>query len=350
MGMLQPAKNRQAFFKAGIYGDAGSGKTFTSAQIAIGLHKYANLDKPVAMFDTEPAAAFVMPLFEEAGIDFMVYDQSRALADLMRFLDEAEQEASIVILDSITHVWRDTQESYLAKVNAKRQEQRRSKLYSLEFQHWRDIKAAWQKFTDRYLASKVHMIVCGRAGSIYSFQEGNNGKKELIQDGTKMATEKEMAYEPSLLVEMLRVRDGNRIINRALVEKDRANKMNGAQIDYPKFDSFRDHIDFLNIGGEHHGNMGERDSQEMFDGEEGYTGFDKEKAEREIACEEIMALFVKHGLDGTAKEAKAKRFELLEMVFGTASWKAITGMQSKALFKGKASLLDALKNQQESEA
>jgi hypothetical protein len=64
------------------------------------------------MFDTEPAASFIIPLFERAGIEFLVYDDSRAFSDLMAFTQEAQQTCSVVIVDSITHVWRDLQESY----------------------------------------------------------------------------------------------------------------------------------------------------------------------------------------------------------------------------------------------
>src|SRR5512139_3863158 len=117
MGMLKKAEKRAAFAKVGLYGTAGSGKTFTASKIAIGLHKFAGLTKPVGFFDTEPAASYVLPLFESAEIDLLVYDESRALVDLMAFMDEAERECSIVIVDSITHVWRDAQASYMAKIN-----------------------------------------------------------------------------------------------------------------------------------------------------------------------------------------------------------------------------------------
>ena len=189
MGMLKPATNRMAYAKIGLYGNAGAGKTFTAALLAIGLWKYAKLKKPVGMFDTEPAASFIIPLFAKAGVPFLVYDESRALKDLMAFLDEAERECSIVIVDSITHVWRDTQESYMAKINEGLVRKKRKPITKLEFHHWGPIKSAWAGFTDRFLSSKMHMIVCGRAGSIYEYQTNEEtGKKELITTGTKMAT------------------------------------------------------------------------------------------------------------------------------------------------------------------
>lgn len=335
--MLKKATNRMAFAKVGLYGNAGSGKTFTAAKIAIGLHQMSGSDKPVGMFDTEPAASYIIPLFEEAGIEFLVYDESRALSDLMAFMDEAEQECSVVIVDSITHVWRDAQESYIAKLNESRIKYRKKPITQLEFHHWRPIKAAWAGFTDRFLASKVHCIICGRAGSIYEYQERDDGKKELITTGTKMATEKELGYEPSLLVEMIAHREGGRIINRALIEKDRTDRLNGKEIDRPTFEDFKPHFDFLNIGGEHHAPMNRRDSRDMYT-DEGDDNWTAEKRNREVWCEEIKGLLIKHGLDGTGAEAKKRRVELLETVFNTASWTKVENMRSDAIKDGYLAL------------
>lgn len=59
MSILKPATNKMAYGKVGIYGTAGSGKTRTASEIAIGLHKAIGSTKPVVAFDTEPAFSFV---------------------------------------------------------------------------------------------------------------------------------------------------------------------------------------------------------------------------------------------------------------------------------------------------
>lgn len=348
MSMLKKATNRIAYAKVGIYGEAGSGKTFTAAQMAIGLHKAANLEKPVGMFDTEPAASYIIPLFEKEGIEFLVYDESRALKDLMAFVDEAEEACSIVIADSITHVWRDAQDSYLAKMNAKRREQNKPPIYQLEFHHWKPIKAAWAEFTDRFLASHVHFIVCGRAGSIYEYQKNEeSGKMELITTGTKMATEKELGYEPSLLIEMVKHRERGKIINRALVEKDRTDKLNGKEIDYPSYESFRAHFEFLNIGGEHHGSMSERDSKDLYGDQAEDDGFGYEKRQREIWCEEIKSLLIEHSMNGSGKEEAKARNALLKEIFNTGSWTKVESMNSEKIKDGYFRMKDVLKQRAE---
>lgn len=328
---LKQASNRMAYAKVGIYGTAGSGKTRTATEIAIGLHKAIKSKKPVVAFDTEPAFSFVLPLFQEAGIELLVADESRALVDLMAFMDEAEKVSDIVIIDSITHVWRDAQESYLKRMNETRKRYGKKALPSLEFQHWRPIKAAWAEFTDRFLSSKMHVIVCGRAGNVYEYQDKDDGtgKKELISTGTRMATEKELGYEPSLLIEMVIKRDDGRTVNTAFIQKDRADKLNGHEIAMPTYAKFAPHFKALNIGGEHFDSMDKHDSKAMFP-EADESGWDAEKQRRVIWSEEIAELLKKH-YPSQGVDDKQKRMDLCEKFFQTRSWTAIESMKSDKL-------------------
>lgn len=327
MSLLKPAKNKMAFAKVGIYGSAGSGKSYTASNIAIGLHQEIKSTKPIAIFDTEPAFSWLIPKFDKAGIEILVMDESRALADLMTFMDEAEKTSDIVIIDSITHVWREAQEAYLKKVNAMKKKKGEKQIYKLEFHHWNPIKASWQKFTDRFLSSKMHAIVCGRSGTIYEYQEKDDGsnKKELISTGTKMATEKELGYEPSLLIEMLQKRDDGKIINFASVIKDRSDNINGQEFNFPTFRSFKPHFDRLNLGGEHFDSMGKRDSTSLYDVDE--QGWDKEKQQRQIWSEEIIELMKKYA-PSQSVEDKQKRSDWMEKYFSTRSWTSIENMKS----------------------
>jgi hypothetical protein len=338
MSLLKKATNKMAYAKIGIYGTAGSGKTRTATEIAIGLHKEIGSTKPIVAFDTEPAFSFVLPLFQKAGIELLIADESRALTDLMKFMDEAEKVSDIVIIDSITHVWRDAQDSYLARINASRKSQNRRAIPALEFHHWRPIKAAWAEFTDRFLSSKMHVIVCGRAGQIYEYQDKDDGsgKKELISTGSRMATEKELGYEPSLLIEMIADRDQGKTVNVALIQKDRSDSINGWEIRMPKYKDFKPHFDALNIGGTHFDSMDKKDSQEMFpDADE--SGFDGELKRRQILAEEISELLKKH-YPSQSVEDKQNRSALLEEFFDTRSWTAVENMRSGQLSAGYAAM------------
>lgn len=331
MTMLKKATNKMAYAKVGIYGTAGSGKTRTAAEIAIGLSLLSG-KKPVAMFDTEPSASFIIPLFEKAGIEFLVFDESRAFSDLMRFTEEAKEVASVIIVDSITHVWRDLQESYLARMNDFRRRDNKRPLGSLEFQHWGPIKRQWADFTDQFLSSRVHMIVCGRAGNVYEYQEkeDGSGKKELITTGTRMATEKELGYEPSLLIEMEIQRDEGEIINTAFIQKDRADLLNGKSIPFPNFEKLKPHFDALHIGGEHFSSMNQRDSREIFT-EAGEDNHAAEIRRKDVALDEIKEEMLRHCGHGMDASTKAAKSELLENVSGTRSWEKLASMRLSQL-------------------
>lgn len=334
MGMLKPATNKMAYSKIGIYGTAGSGKTRTATEIAIGLHKAIGSTKPIVAFDTEPAFSFVLPIYQKAGIELLIADESRALSDLMKFMDEAEKVSDIAIIDSITHVWRDAQESYLNQLNDSRKRNGKRPLPALEFHHWRPIKAAWAEFTDRFLSSKMHVVVCGRAGTIYEYQDKDDGsgKKELISTGTRMATEKELGYEPSLLIEMVADREDGKTVNVAVVQKDRSDTINGAELRMPTFKSFKSHFDALNIGGKHFDSMDARDSKELFTGVD-ESGFDQEIKRRAVLSEEIAEILKKY-YPSQSVDDKQKRMDLIEQFFDTRSWTKVESMNADTLKSG----------------
>jgi hypothetical protein len=137
-----PIGNTKPFFKAAIEGFAGSGKTYTAASIAIGLHKRIGSKKPVVIFDTERASKFLKPLFAEAGIEALVRE-AKSLADLKRTMDFMRTGVSdILLIDSISHVWEGVLAAYA-------ESKRRTRL---EFQDWGIIKPTWKReFSDPFV-------------------------------------------------------------------------------------------------------------------------------------------------------------------------------------------------------
>ena len=322
--LLKPAVNQTAFLKAGIHGFAGSGKTFTATNLALGLSEDLGHKKPVAFFDTETGSDYIIPIFKAAGVELLVH-KGRAFKDIITFMKEAESACSVAIIDSITHVWTELREAY---------ERRKNRQNGLLFQDWGPIKAEWRQFTDLYLNCRVHAVICGRAGYEWDFEKDESGKKELVKTGTKMKAEGEFGYEPSLSLEMERIprEDAKGFINRCTVLKDRTNTMNGKVIDYPKYKDFASVIKFLNIGGEHVGLDTSRHSDEMFDSPE--QSWALRQKQTEIVLDLIKAEFVKADLDGSAATAKKARIGLLEEMFGTQSWVQVESMRLEDLKAG----------------
>ncbi|MGO9472629.1 MAG: AAA family ATPase [Rhodomicrobium sp.] len=322
-----------AYLKMGIYGEAGSGKTYTASQIAKGLALF--LEKkfgerpPVMMVDTENGSHFVAPIFQKAGIEFLVA-QTRAYADLKVALREAQAAGAILFVDSVTHFWEEMREAYL-EAKRKRLKNRDARL---ELPDWNAIKPEWAKFTSLFLNAHAHIILCGRAASVYEFQDREDGsRKDMITVGTKMAAEKGLGYEPNLLIEMsseqLREAGKKKVVRRkATVLKDRATLLDGQEFINPKFENFLPHINSLNLGGKHQGFDQTRSSVSLFPQDEK----DNTARQRRIVIDEIQTLLVLH-IPGQAAADKQRRAALIKKYFN-ASWTEIEEVMPLLVLRG----------------
>lgn len=316
MSLFKKSENTQAYLKAGLMGFAGSGKTFTASLMAIGLIELMRErgipagNNPAMFIDTETGSDWVKPQFDAHSIELFTA-KTRAFADLITAVKEAEESGSVLIIDSVTHFWRELCDSYAEKRGRKR---------GLEFQDWAVLKKEWGRYTDLFVNSNAHIIMCGRAGYEYDFFENENGKKELEKTGIKMRAEGETGFEPSLLVLMERHMDmeSKESYRTATIVKDRSTLLDGRVFKNPNFEHFRGHVDFLNLGGQQFGVDVERNSKGLFN-TEGKTDWQKEKEEKAIVLDEIQSLLVKH-YPSTSGEHKAQKIKLLEKHFQAKSW------------------------------
>ena len=314
MNLLHKATPEMAYLKLGIYGEAGSGKTFTSTRVAIGLASFIKSKKAVGFADTETGSDFVAPAFKTAGLGLIVA-KTRAFADLLGIIDEAIGVCDILIIDSVTHFWNELIDAYLKKNEKKR----------LTLRDWQPLKQTWREFTDRFVNSKIHIIVCGRSADKWEeVEDPEDGSKELRKTGTKMRVETEMGYEPSLLVEMesvqLSARIGGVYVHRAYIKKDRFDVIDGQVFDNPGFETFLPHIQLLNLGGEHKALETDRSSQGMF--ERGDTG-EQRRISKEILLEKI-GNEIKLLYPGQNEVDKTARINLLQEAFESNSWTEIS--------------------------
>lgn len=329
MKLFTKAHVTQAYLKAGVLGFAGSGKTFTSSRLAIGLVKMMRSlklpegDRPVLFIDTETGVDWVKPMFDAEGIDLFTA-KTRAFSDLCQAVRDAQDGGAVLIIDSITHFWRELCDAYAKK------KQRRS----LQFQDWAVLKATWGEFTDLYVNSRAHIIICGRAGYEYDMEtDEDTGKKELLKTGVKMKAETETGFEPSLLVLMerqQRLESGKvaETFRTATVLKDRSALLDGAVFEFRPsdkmdavFEAFRPHIERLALGGEQLGVDTTRNSENLFD-DQGRPDWQRERQEKALVLDEVRELLLKHFPSQSADD-KAKKAEALEIHFGTRSWKRI---------------------------
>jgi len=336
--LFSTSTNTQARLKAGFQGFAGSGKTFTATALMIGLIHYMRElkipegDRPLYFIDTETGSDWLAPIIRANNIELRVL-KSRAFKDLVPAVREAEESGSGLIVDSVTHFWTEFVESYKKRKNRTR----------LEFQDWGWLKPEWAKFTDVYVNSNLHMIICGRAGYEYEYNvDEDTGKKELQKSGVRMKAESEIGFEPSLLVMMERNVDPRtlQVHRTANILKDRSTLIDGRAFNNPTFDTFKPHIQFLNLGGTQMGVDLSRTSESMV-GEMGSPerpSWRYEQEQKEIVLEKIQALFTKNDLSGQSKEGKKEIVRLIDKHFMTTSGKEVEGFTLAVLKHGLAEL------------
>ena len=346
MGIFQKAKNEMAYLKAGMQGFSGSGKTFSASMIAIGLHYHVKSVKPVYFLDTETGSDYVLKHFKSCGIELMT-SKTRAFVELLKGIKEAEQGSDILIIDSITHFWGELINAYCQKMDKKR----------LSLKDWALIKPEWRQFTDLYLNSKLHIIMCGRAGWDFDWEEDDEGTKELMKTGSKMIVEGQTGFEPSLNLEMERVRSnlgriGSAFDYRMWVLKDRFNLVNGKfwtfapvsddKLIYdqnPVFKMILPHISALNLGGDHKAIEGGA-STGLFNSKNSAVEYAKQK---DIAIEEIESE-IKLWFPSHDAESTKIKLKLIKEIFGTTSSTAIKDMKLDDLLEKKKKLFNALQN------
>jgi hypothetical protein len=354
MTLLKKAIVEQVAAKVGIFGPQGSGKTTTAALILLGMSKVYHQGAPVAFLDTENGSDYLVPIFEAEGVELLVV-KSRAFTDMKGALREAEEAKCCgYLVDSYTHPWQELNDSLKKQLRVSR----------LEFNHMDQLKGMWRAWTDLMLNSPLHVILSGRLGYVWDRQEDANGNKqngELVKLGTKMKSESEAGYEPSLLIEMegiqteaARARKTHSkkgsIVHHAYVLKDRWRTLNGRVFtfadlnsykagDYKKvFDTFKPHFEKLAIGKsvEQRAVDPSRTSAAMFDGT-GDSAYQQRVRRVHITLEEIEGTLLKlwPGQDAKSKALKALAVETL---WKTRSWKAVESKPLEQLVSGLEAL------------
>jgi hypothetical protein len=288
-------------------------------------------------------------MFQKANVELLRV-KTTSFADLLVFMRDAEADGCCVaIIDSITAFWKDltwqyrvekakarlSKKDWFVKMAVDRQAEKldaEARSMRLDMRDWAPIKDTWGRFSSLYLDSQMHAIVCGRLGFEWDFTTDEDGHKELVKVGTKMKTEGEMAYEPSLLLEMAIIKPtpaevkagaNSKWIHRCTVLKDRTDLLNGSVIDNPTFESFAPVIGFLNIAGTHVAIEPQQAGGRLFS--EGGESRGQELSRLcTIAEEEIKEALVLAELDGNSADAKKRRAHLLRECFGTSAWTAIT--------------------------
>lgn len=239
------AKSEQAFFKAGLYGKAGTGKTLTSLLLAEGLAAREN--KRVAYIDTEHGTDFYAMDIPERTVHPKAFDFDRLITrSIMETVDAIESidtnEHGVIVIDSITHLWEAARAAYTGKLTSQG---------GIPVHAWGGVKKPYKALMTLFLDGNFHGIICGREGVV--MEEDESGDTKVT--GTKMKAEGETPHEPHILGRMRPERDsqGGYIIN-VFFEKDRSGILSGRTIEWPNYATIEPVVAYLS--GDSQGKVG----------------------------------------------------------------------------------------------
>jgi len=324
--------NTKPYFKAAFEGEPGTGKSWTAALVAIGLHKKIGSKKPIVLIDTEKASKFLVPLFKEHGIEAMVRE-THSLADLVKAMKLcSDGYADIMVIDSITHIWMDFQEAYKRKLNRT----------TFQIQDWMSIKSEWNKyFSIPLVQSPLHILATGRVSDRMEQEVDEDGRKEFTKTGVKMQAEKNAAYEFDVLVLMERheliQRKKREVWRQSVVLKGRGNLLDGAIFKNPTYEDFAPAIEaIIKDPVAARFSYAEQDAGELIKTEQDKRQWVQNKKRW---LEEIEGYLVSVWPSSSAAEKKNKT-DALEYAFSTRSWSAIEAMQPEILEDGFARVVE----------
>ena len=214
---FEKAKPNLPYLRIALFGNAGSGKTYTALELAQGLAG----NKRVAFIDTDPGAPaglyankFDFDLEAPADIDQM--------ESAIKGLNTAKY--GVLILDTVTWFWRA-----LTDADDINRVKKQDGTESVQFNQWNKIKRHYRDVLISMLNLPCHLIITGREQVEYDMTG-----QQYQPVGYKMMAEKETAYELNLCIRLFlsRIKQNvteydNPLLNLAEVVRDRTGILSG---------------------------------------------------------------------------------------------------------------------------
>ena len=101
MSILMPLDTGVGKAKISLFGFAGSGKSRTAVEFAIGIREHFGLEGPIAYFDTETGSTYLAPLVKKRTGKDLIGIRSRSFDTLMDVGEEClATGVSVLIADS----------------------------------------------------------------------------------------------------------------------------------------------------------------------------------------------------------------------------------------------------------
>lgn len=186
----------QSHMKATFDGVNGSGKSGTTARLAVGIAKEYGDGAPVLVSDSEERWRFYKKtIFDPEGIELIIAS-GKTLVDVQRAYDRARKEKPCVMVkDQLTTPWMEGVREFSYGTG------------TLPFERRQQLMNQWQPVIDNFRYAPFHVLACGRLGYFWTKEENpETGEKELVQGDTKFNAGggSNFGYEADIELEMRR--------------------------------------------------------------------------------------------------------------------------------------------------
>ena len=180
------ATKEKAKLRMAIFGVAGSGKTYTGMRVATGM------GGRIAVIDTERGSALkYADLFE---FDCLQLDNPKIEYYIGAMAEAQRREYEVVIIDSLSHGWREL--LHEVDILARR------KYSGNRWSAWSEGTPKQQDFINALMDYDGHVIATMRSRTEWTTQINDKGKVEPVRIGTQPDQGKGIEYEFDVLIRM----------------------------------------------------------------------------------------------------------------------------------------------------
>lgn len=181
---IQKATRKSAHLIISLTGPSGSGKTKSALRLAEGL------GGKTGFIDTESGRAGLYA--DEHNFDVIELESpftpERYIEALRKFEDAGY---GTVVIDSASHEW----EGIGGVLDFADSQKNRQGAPLQGLLKWKEPKAKHKKFVAELLRTKMHLIICLRAKSVFEQRRGASGKDEIVMTGYREVAEQGFIYE-----------------------------------------------------------------------------------------------------------------------------------------------------------
>lgn len=190
MGTFRKAERKQAKARVALIGASGSGKTFSSILVALGL---VGDGKKVAMIDTERGSG---EMYSHLGdYDVMQINAPYAPNKLIDAIHEAEKEGyDVLIIDSLSPFW-NGEGGLLEIKNAVEKRGKNS------WAAWADVTPLYNRIFETIVTSPMHIVATMRSKAEYVV-DATKDKLKVTKVGTSPVQREGAEFEFTIVFTM----------------------------------------------------------------------------------------------------------------------------------------------------